>query len=463
MTPPKGIAPELKKLQKKRKAMSRKAFFARLHKEILQKPSPRNENQVSTREMLEKQELEECKFKPELSKNTQEIANEVKEKRQINRIDKLLYEDAIKRKERKKMLEQNVFFSTRIHKKKLNDIKKEATKSNVTLNSYKKVREKLVKDLKTAMDYINQNSKSDYITSEALGEFLHIIGIYKILFNPAYKIQLDSNGNLITSDDRFKSKKFEKRLNRELEHHVQFWQILNRAKLPMIDSKLALDIVLLLYDLGSNPPEELATSIEQLLDTAYKEYKLNEPPRDLISPKTNSKEKWTYLKLVKEFKKLNEAKYTAETCNFLKSHGIIQEAEETFTFKPQINEVSKTLDEMHTGKYISQMTSKYESEEFGAEQKVENINSLKAFETQSEHQSSNMSSKTDVNTRIMIMYEKQKAKDEKLKVERARKKLEELKDCTFKPVLHTKTTKNEDSIKIDFSNQVYFFSLLILI
>ena len=41
--------------------------------------------------------------------------------------------------------------------------------------------------------------------------------------------------------------------------------------------------------------------------------------------------------------------------------------------------------------------------------------------------------RSDVNSRIQVMYEKQKQKDERLKLERTKKKLRELKECTFKP------------------------------
>ena len=68
---------------------------------------------------------------------------------------------------------------------------------------------------------------------------------------------------------------------------------------------------------------------------------------------------WTVKDLVRTFNELNEAKFTAETCNFLKSHGISATPEPTFSFRPTINEVSKVLAGQNNEKYITEIQSRY--------------------------------------------------------------------------------------------------------
>ena len=107
---------KIEKLQRKNRALDRAKFFNKLHKENMQKIRPRSGSPISRKEYLEKLEWEECKFKPELGEATLILAKESKSKRRIQKIDELLYEDAIRRKERKKMLEQNVRVHIHVNK-----------------------------------------------------------------------------------------------------------------------------------------------------------------------------------------------------------------------------------------------------------------------------------------------------------------------------------------------------------
>ncbi len=163
-----------------------------------------------------------------------------------------------------------------------------------------------MKDLRTAFDYVNKNSRSPYFTFDSLGQFMYCIGIYKILFNPSYLVKLGINGEIESTDPRYKSEKFTVRLSKEAEFHTHFWDLLNRTKLPMVDSELVIELVLILFDLGGNELDDLVSSIEQLLAAAYKEYRVFEEVKT-VAPQ------WTAKELVKAFKALNEAKYTAET------------------------------------------------------------------------------------------------------------------------------------------------------
>ena len=135
--------------------------------------------------------------------------------------------------------------------------------THLTLRSYKKVNEKLLKDLRVAMNFVNKNSKSQYISFDILGQFMYNIGIYKILFNPAYCMKLNIDGELETQDERYKSKKFFDRREKEIDFHLHFWKLLNHMKIPMIDGELVLQLVKILYDLGGSSLDELASSIER--------------------------------------------------------------------------------------------------------------------------------------------------------------------------------------------------------
>ncbi len=150
------------------------------------------------------------------------------------------------------------------------EIKKKATRSNVTLASYKIVRDKLLRDLNTAMEFVRQQKGSDQVTFEMLGQFMHTIGIYRVLFNPAYQIRLGPDGQLEAVDERYKSRKFISRMEKEIEFHIHFWQMLSQKIVPTVEGELAVELVLILFDLGSNTVEELAESVNRTLSPCPK-------------------------------------------------------------------------------------------------------------------------------------------------------------------------------------------------
>ena len=108
----KVVMAELLNREKRRsstpKRAEKKEFFLRLNKEKMQKLRPRSGSPVSRKKFLEELEKAQCLFKPNLNENTDKLAEEMRMRRKIERVDELLYEDAKKRKERKKQLERNV-------------------------------------------------------------------------------------------------------------------------------------------------------------------------------------------------------------------------------------------------------------------------------------------------------------------------------------------------------------------
>jgi hypothetical protein len=237
---------------------------------------------------------------------------------------------------------------------------------------------------------------------DSLGKFMSCIGIYKILFNSTYTLKFNQHGDIEETDPRYKSNNFLLRANAEVKFHKGFCELLSYMKEPLIDSELVVEVLMILYNIINYDLYELADNIVQLLEIYYKDYRLQARILEEVSGK-----RWDVKGMIKGFKELNDAKYTAELYNFNRTLRIPQDSQTKFSFKPTIDDFSKIL----LGKYLSKCESQEEPK----------------------------NNKTDsIENRIAEIYEKEKRKEERLKLQREKKAIEEVKGCTFKPVLEAK-------------------------
>ena len=292
----------------------------------------------------------------------------------------------------------------------MKNIKKKSSNPNLCLSSYKKTRDKLLKDLTSVMKSLKETPETEYINFITLGNYMNSIGVYQILFNPNYGIKLDQNGNIDSKGIKYKSEKFSTRLNKEIQFHKEYSSLLSYMKTPKANCELVVGILMILFDITNNGLDELSNAIGQLLDAAYMEYRLGEGRSEPHVTKA-----WNTTKLVKLFKSLTESKYIGEIYNFEKAHRPQKAYSEKLKFEPAINSNSEKLSKKYIEKYSSKL------------QPNDNFKELK-------HTKSN----SNLETRLMIIYERQKQIDKKIKIEQEKKMNDELKECTFKPILESK-------------------------
>lgn len=88
----------------------KKNIFTRLYNEPLRKQRRGSDTPISRKKYLEQLEEAECKFKPQLTKKTQKLAEEGKNRSKFEKVDMLLYEDALKRNQKQKKIEEDVIY-----------------------------------------------------------------------------------------------------------------------------------------------------------------------------------------------------------------------------------------------------------------------------------------------------------------------------------------------------------------
>ncbi len=118
--------------------------------------------------------------------------------------------------------------------------------------------------MKTAMAFVKDGNKSRYLAFDTLGQFWYNIGIYKVLFNPAYRLRLYQDGTLEATDERFTNDKFLARRESEIDFHLHFWQMMSRGKVPMVDSEAVVELAMILFNLGSDALEDVGARVERM-------------------------------------------------------------------------------------------------------------------------------------------------------------------------------------------------------
>lgn len=145
-----------------------------------------------------------------------------------------------------------------------------------------------------------------------------------------------------------------------------------------------------------------------------------------ISTKENVQMKWTCEKLIKSFKALNE-------CPLLlpqQIENIDQNQTVDFPFKPTIDNKSKKI----ANKTMRAFDSK--CEELSPQQTWENNNLMIVKSENSRNESAFRTGGSGVISRVEMMYEKQKETKHKIECLRQELKKEEVKGCTFHPLLY---------------------------
>ena len=110
-------------------------------------------------------------------------------------IGERLYEDAKNRHKQYELIEKYVNYKLF---QKISDIKKNSSKIHLNQSSHKQAHDRLIKMLTKVIESFNNP-----LTFEELGQYLQSIGIYRILFNPAYSITITPEGNLNNIDSPY--------------------------------------------------------------------------------------------------------------------------------------------------------------------------------------------------------------------------------------------------------------------
>ena len=282
----------------------------------------------------------------------------------------------------------------------------ELPKANVKSTQYAK--NKLEKDLRLALEQID-TTKDGMLTFDMLGRFLHFLRIYKILYNPEFHLHCRPDGEFATKVKGAVSRGFQTRKDQELEFHINLWRLLKRRKGECIDAVVLLELLILFSDSGYESVGELAAYTEgkvgvkiviELLRAAEKGY------GEVESEAETSGMKWTCEQLIKSYKGLNAAPLLIPKAKI--------ERMQSFSFNPKINPKSRAIAERSKCEFNMCRTCKSPT-------RTEDID----FDISS----------NNMDTRVAMMYEKHREIEEKREKMRMKQMEEEVKECTFHPVL----------------------------
>ncbi len=155
---------------------------------------------------------------------------------------------------------------------------------------------------------------------------------------------------------------------------------------------------------------------------------------------------WRGRELARAFKGLNEAKFTAETSNFLKSHKIVQQPRQAYTFTPKINKKSRQIAEQYTERYMSEVHSRNEEniDDDSVDEAKSGISAGKSGSAEA-GRSQFSAIQSEISTRINMMYDKLRQRNDRIKEAQIRSRLRELSGCTFKPECQSHYTPDKSS------------------
>ncbi len=275
-------------------------------------------------------------------------------------------------------------------------VKQIAERPKVGLRSSRYAKQKLEKDLKHALAQLD-TTKEGMLTFDLLGQFMHFIGVYRILYNPEFHVHCKPDGDLVSRDPAKRSKGFVERRDRELEFHINLWRLLKRQQADCVDSALLIELLLLLSDSAYESVGELAAYTEgtsgctihlELLQAADRGYRKasGAGPQEM---------QWTCEQLIKSYKSLNPAPLLIPTQK--------PQKEPDYSFNPAIDTKSRKIAERSASDL-----------QIGA-------------------------------TRVAQMYNKQRATEERLSQLRQEKSAAEMQDCTFHPIICNNVPRQEPS------------------
>ena len=255
--------------------------------------------------------------------------------------------------------------------------------------SEKLAKTKLEKDLNKIILNINPTNEG-ILTFDMMGKFMRCIGIYKILYNPEYHVLCRPNGEFIYKQTTFKNDKFYTRKDKELEFQINTWGLLKRNHKGYIDAELLIELILLLATSYMDNYDSLIFDTVKLFKAADNAYGKMEYHGEIHL---------ICKQLIKSYRELNPGRLIIS----IPKESIDQE----LTFHPKINEKSRRMADM-------------------------NLNNYKLFC----NQSLNISTDSEFDSRIMMMYDKKRAVDDMCEYLRNKKEQNELNECTFKPKLN---------------------------
>ncbi len=132
--------------------------------------------------------------------------------------------------------------------------------------SYNIARGKFEKDIETVLRRVDPIGRRQ-LSSDMLGSFMQIVGIYKILYSSKYGSHArPAEGAKIRCTDGCRhSKSFLERLKKENEFHANFWRMLNVLNCGYIHSEMLKETLLTLYESTYVPVSTLASQIASII------------------------------------------------------------------------------------------------------------------------------------------------------------------------------------------------------
>lgn len=310
---------------------------------------------------------------------------------------------------------------------------------------------KTEKDLEAAINYVD-SQQTGILTFEMLGKYLYFIGVFRVLFNPAYQITAHQDGTLSNS---FQTNipQFEERKYREKALLLQLWKLLAPEHPEYIEKAVALEFIKLVYEPDIRIEKVIA--VVRAFFSALQPGKPHAPTNTITAQiKTHTSrskspshgynsDAWGTDKIVREFMKLNETRQRGDAFNFLKNikPGL---ATTEYSFIPTINSNSREIDKLNNH---SQMlgTNIEEAHSNTRNRNVRSLSGESPFALQNATYSSNDNLNRQIGSetreldmsmsRHMMLYEKSKKKNMALEKMIRDKQRALMKECTFKPCI----------------------------
>lgn len=272
------------------------------------------------------------------------------------------------------------------------------------------------------------------LTFDGLGELMHLLSIYKILYNDKHGVHSKPTSAAIACDNCSHSEPFLMRQAKENNFHINLWKFLTNgeyAKVGVVER-----LLLLMFDSGNSSLAALAVQLDSLSES------------NPYAPKKGRDydELWTSSQLVAAFKELNASPFLIS--NLLKGKEIKKGTFDNYPFAPSINSRSQVLDEMQLRKYSGQPFDELSNGEPDNSQQplnaqpepsIKNVAHTRSRSGEnSSYNSSNLlcmvdGAKENLSKRIQRMFERRKRSLDRVRQLRIEEERREKSQCTFKP------------------------------
>jgi len=261
---------------------------------------------------------------------------------------------------------------------------------------------------------LDPTSDQILITFDILGNFLRQIGLYSIIYNSQYFINLTPNGDFQEKPYLIRENiphfyKFNSRKDLEIEFQINLWKLLKGNHSFYIEPDVLIELIMLLSDRRYNyyckeNEQELINYVSDLIKAA-----------DFNSENSENLEKsqpcWDSEKLVKTFKKLYSGKLILKA-DFKKNCEF-----RDYSFTPKINKKSREIANKSMSIYLQRN------------------NSERSIEIPNKRSLSVCKSMERIDSHVNLMLEKYKELSIKKEKMREIKQFEEIQKCTFRPIL----------------------------